>query len=272
MAKSPGKCIFCGKGGLTKEHMWADWLRAYIPRDMTQHRTQSVLLFPDRAEESFERRTGDPHSRRIKCVCRNCNNGWMGKLQEKTKPFLVPMLEGKDVSFYRNGQTALAAWVAMFVMVAEFIYPDKTAISAQERTWFMNNQRAPSHWRVWIGRYARSTTIDRFFHHVVPFVEHESEIATDDSMPPPPNAQTSTILLGEYLVIHVMSSAFARRIIRRWPLLPHIAPMMCEIWPVQNRIAAWPPPGILSETDVGAMANQFFDRVDRVVRRREGLE
>lgn len=271
MAKPPGRCIFCGNHGLTREHVWANWLRAYIPREKTQHRTRSLLVFPARFEESIERRTGDPHSRRIRRVCGRCNNGWMGKLQEKTKPFLVPMLKGNSASFYRNGQTTLAAWVAMFVMVAEFLDPDKTAISARERAWFMNNQRAPSHWRVWIGRYAQSTSVNRWFHHVVTFAEHESEVATDDSVPPG-NTQTSTILLGEHLVIHVMSSPIARRIVKRWPHLPHIAPMMREIWPVKNRIITWPPPGILSGDDVEVMADHFFTTVDRVARRREGLE
>lgn len=239
---------------------------------MDQHRVQSLLVFPDRVEETIERRTGDPHSRRIKCVCRNCNNGWMGKLQEETKPFLVPMLKGNNVSFYKNGQTTLAAWVAMFVMVAEFLDRDKISISASERTWFMNKQRTPSHWRVWIGRYAQSPSVQRWFHHVFRFAEHEVEITADNSVSLPTNTQTSTILLGEYLVIHVMSSAIARGLIRRWPLLPSVSPMMCQIWPVKDRVVAWPPPNNLSATDVEVMANDFITRVDKVVRRRKGLE
>ena len=41
--KPPGRCIFCGKVGLTKEHMWADWLRSYIPRELRARAALSPL-------------------------------------------------------------------------------------------------------------------------------------------------------------------------------------------------------------------------------------
>ncbi len=272
MAKPPGRCIFCGSHGLTKEHIWADWLRAYIPRIMLQHRIRSTLVFPDRFEESLKRQTGDPHSRRVRRVCGSCNNGWMSSLQVKARRFLVPMLKGDDTSFYKNGQTSLAAWVAMSVMVAEFLEPDKVAITAEERAWFMKNHRTPSHWRIWIGRYERSYSVCRWFHRVVPLAKNESEGLTDDFSVPIPNTQTSTILLGEYLVIHVMSSPIGRGIVKRWSHLPHIAPMMRQIWPVRDRVVGWPPPGVLSDADVEAMAEHFFSASDTVVRRRKGFE
>ena len=113
--------------------------------------------------------------------------------------------------------------------------------------------------------------VNRWFHHVVTFGEGDPEVVADNSVIPG-NAQTSTILLGEHLVIHVMSSHARPRIIKRWQLLPQIALKMDQIWPVVDRSVAWPPPGVLSEADVEAMANHFFIRVDEVVRRRKGLE
>ena len=83
--KPPGRCIFCG---VTQEHMWANWLRSYIPRELTRHATSVEKVHPRNTEQNIQTRTGDPHSRRIKCVCRACNNGWMSRLQENAKPFL----------------------------------------------------------------------------------------------------------------------------------------------------------------------------------------
>src|SRR5947208_778698 len=60
--KPPGKCIFCGGRGLTKEHMWADWLRPYIPREMQEHRSASSIFSLTDVEEVITRRTGDPHA------------------------------------------------------------------------------------------------------------------------------------------------------------------------------------------------------------------
>jgi hypothetical protein len=142
-------CIFCGRPGLTKEHMWADWLRNYIPRERQEHRVGSTNIslaqHEDSVQDRIERRSGDPHSRRIRCVCRECNNGWMSQLQEAAKPFLVPMLTGQKVALYESGKTTLASWAAMFVMVAEQVDQTKVAISAVERQLGVRICRA---WRV----------------------------------------------------------------------------------------------------------------------------
>jgi hypothetical protein len=122
---------------LTHEHMWAGWLRAHIPREMQDHQIGSTLVFPGKQEEFVQRRTSDPHSRRIRCVCRKCNNDWMSQLQEITKPFLIPMLDGQKTVLHRKGQTALATWMTMMVMVAEHVDREKIAISAIERRWFL---------------------------------------------------------------------------------------------------------------------------------------
>lgn len=271
MTKPPRKCIFCGQHGLTREHMWANWMRAYIPRVLTEYRTRSILMFPDRSEVSIKRRTGDPHSQRIRCVCKNCNNGWMSKIQESTKPYLVPMLKGERDSFYKNGQTALAAWVGMFVMVAEYADRDKVSISARERRRLLQRKRPPAHWRIWIGKYERSTGVERWFHHVIPIAKDGVQIVTNGSIPRS-NTQTSTILLGDHLVIHAMSSSVAPGIIKRWRHAPDIASKMRQIWPIQDRYVCWPPDGILDEMDIQNLANRFFESVHAIARRNAGLE
>ena len=157
MATSPGKCIFCNKGKLTKEHMYADWLRNFIPREMRDHRIYFSSVDIDRLNESTQRLTGDPHSRRIRCVCKTCNNRWMSKLQEDTKPILTPILKGEATSLHRNAQRQLATWVTMTVMVAEFINQDQVAVSSEERQRFFDTVQPPRHWRIWIGRHQRKT-------------------------------------------------------------------------------------------------------------------
>jgi len=195
----------------------------------------------------------------------------MSGLQEKAKPFLVPMLNGEKVLFYKKGQTALATWVAMFVMVAEFGEPDMVAISAEERSRFMETLRAPSHWRIWIGHHKHSLRIGRWFHCVIPLAKQDAEIHMDDLVPRP-NTQTSTLLLGKHLVIHVMSSPVIRRVIRRYRHIPQIAPKVSQIWPVVTRRVEWPPAELLSDADVLLMADDFFNRADRIARRSAGLE
>lgn len=264
--KPPGRCIFCGKVGLTKEHMWADWLRSYIPRELDSHSMALTKVSLKKTEQALQRRTGDPHSRRIKCVCRECNNGWMSKLQETAKPFLVPILEGTPIHLRRNGQTALASWATMMIMVAEHLDAEMIAVPQLDRQWLRTKLRPPSHWRIWIGRH---TAIQHplFTHNVVSMVpEKEIErLGPEGSVPP--NTQTSTILLGKHLIIHVMSSAAARTIIRRWKLPAQISPSLCQIWPVIDQLVIWPRPGgALDDTAIDVLAQHFFRAGDQLAR------
>ncbi len=265
--KPPGKCVFCERGGLTKEHMWAGWLRNYIDRTMEEHRIGSTLIFPANREEFIERHTGDPHSRKIRCVCRECNNGWMSQVQTSVKPFLVPMLIGQGIGLHRNGQTTVAAWASTMVMVAEFLDRGKIAIPQVDRAFLYEKRRPPSHWRIWVGRHRRKLH-PLYTHNILPFVSKEEFERIPRGTMGEANTQTSTICLGEHLIIHVMSSRVARSIVRRWSLPPIIDLRMAQIWPVRRSLVMWPPSGApLDDIEIDLLAQQFLSRVETVARR-----
>ena len=266
--EEPGKCVFCGTTGLTKEHMWPDWLRAYIPRTANEHREGATIVHLDEEEETISRRTGDPHSRRIRCVCRTCNNGWMSRMQETTKQFLVPMLVGDSTSLDRRGQRAVSAWSAMLVMVAEHVQREMIAIPGADRARLRARQMAPPHWRIWIGRHSRREH-PLFTHRVLSFVPREEferlggPAARVDS-----NTQTSTICLGKHLLIHVMSSDVAWSIVRRWRLRTEISAGLTQIWPTKTPTVSWPPSRALTDAGIDLVANVFFDKATALVRGR----
>ncbi len=267
--RPPGKCIFCDRPGLTREHMWADWLRNYIQRTMQEHVVGDVTIFPTQQEETVKRRTGDPHSRRIKCVCRPCNNEWMSQLQEDTKRFLLPMLAGHETVLRKIGQTTLASWITMMVMVSEYIDLDKIAVSAADRRWFYLNRRPPSHWRIWIGRHGREK-YPLFVHNVLSCATEEKFERSSSNSAAELNTQTSTICLGEHLLIHVMSSPTARSIIRRWKLPSGMEGALNQIWPIRNSAVAWPPSLIITDAGIDTLAQQFVIAAVNVLKRRMG--
>ena len=153
----------------------------------------------------------------------------------------------------------------MTVMVAEFLDWDQVAVSSEERRGFFNNVRTPRHWRIWIGHHQRKT-YPLWTHNAMSLTEEKIETIATDAVHKS-NTQTSTILLGEHLIIHVMSSRIARRIIRLWKLPPSIAPQMTQIWPIRNPRVTWPPKGTLDDADIGLLADQFYSRVTAQVRR-----
>jgi hypothetical protein len=234
---------------------------------MQEHRIRSTVLFPNKQEQSIERRAGDPHSRKIKCVCQECNNVWMSQLQETAKPFLIPMLTGQKTALYGKGQTVVSAWITMLVMVAEHLDRDKIAISAAERQWLYIKRRPPSHWRIWIGKHCREAH-PLYTHNVLRIATEEEEI---EGLPldtaSESNTQTSTICLGEHLVIHIMSSSVrvGRGLIRRWKLPPLIEPLMSEIWPVRANVT-WPARTALTDVEISLIAQQLFNRAAAATR------
>jgi hypothetical protein len=260
-----GTCIFCGSLGLSHEHIWPDWLRNYIPRTMNEHRTMSAEVYLYKEETSLQRRTGDPHSRRIYCVCGSCNSGWMSRLQEQARPFLVPMLTGEKTSFHRRGQTTLASWIAMTIMVAEHVDRKMVGIPSSDRVWLREHQKVPSHWRIWIGRHHREQH-PMFTHRVLPFAPKEKNEGLPRPFSSNPNTQTSTICLGEHLLIHVMSSIVARGIIRRWKLPAAVNAGLIQIWPIKNSPVFWPPETVLADAGIDFMADDFFKKAAAVAR------
>lgn len=253
---------------MTHEHLFADWLKQYIPRELTEHRARTAFVGLHRDEISTKRHTGDPHSQRLRCVCRECNNGWMSELQQAAKPCLVPMLEGKPIALHRRAQTVLAAWIAMTVMVAEHRNLELVAVPQSDRTYLLENLRPPSHWRIWIGRHKRIDAA-MFTHNVLSFANPGEKIQisarpTDRE----PNTQTTTICLGKYLIIHVMSSVPAWNIVRRWklPAPRDGASAVLQIWPIRPGPVKWPPAVSLTDIAIDLLANEFIDKATDLVR------
>lgn len=83
-----------------------------------------------------------------------------------------------------------------------------------------------------------------------------------DGTEPIGNTQTSTILLGDHLIIHVMSSRKMRGTIKRWQLLPDAAPAMTQIWPTTRRRVDWPGAVIVRGATVEKLAYHFFKHLD----------
>jgi hypothetical protein len=238
--------------------MWPDWLRDHVPRRITSRGQQSVTLYKDREpEHTVRHRTGDPHAARLRIVCEICNTGWMSRLQEQTKAILVPMLAGNNVTLYPKDQKLLARWIAMFVMTNEFSNNDQTkiAISARERTFVMNRNRAPANWRIWIGRFERSDADGLWAHHSIPISDKRHPIDMTEDDRPIANTQATTFAIGD-IYVTVLSSAITE-IVRRWHFGPRGAQLLKQIWPTIHRAVHWPLP-FMALDDATVFAGAFF--------------
>jgi hypothetical protein len=85
----PSHYIFCGGRPLTREHIWANWFRAYLPRTQSFYHSGRTVLNEDNTQTHNSKKiAGDPKSKRLPIVCDKCNNEWLSDLQNVTKPSL----------------------------------------------------------------------------------------------------------------------------------------------------------------------------------------
>lgn len=157
-SKVSGTCVFCGRMGVTKQHMWPDWLKKVIPREGTEH-TQNITrmdmiqrdLVVIRPELHFKR--GPIGAKKIRRVCGPCNSGWMSALEGIAKHTLTTMITGNPILLNREMQTAVAAWTMMTAIVAEYTDVPTQAIPPADRRLLMQGNLPNDSWRIWIGKY-----------------------------------------------------------------------------------------------------------------------
>jgi hypothetical protein len=91
-------CLFCARDGagiLSNEHVIPRWLLDHLDLPESDQLFQGVsssktneLITSPRIHSSFNFVQGH--------VCRECNNGWMSRLEALARPILVPLIDGES--------------------------------------------------------------------------------------------------------------------------------------------------------------------------------
>jgi hypothetical protein len=128
VSKPAGKCIFCGQGNLSKEHLFPNWLRNVFPRSALSTHTQGRVTWPE-GKKHIKTKKGQGHSgtKKLRVVCKKCNNGWMSKLESTSQPLLSSLIDGNSVTLDTDAQSLLSLWVAKTVCVAENLNPERVS-------------------------------------------------------------------------------------------------------------------------------------------------
>ena len=158
-SKHVANCVFCGRSGVTKQHMWPDWLKTIIPREgstsgqMIFHvrmapMNKAVIIQPDVKERRWHQ-----GAHKIRNVCGQCNSGWMSRLETAAKPHLTSLILGKKCNLDKQAQHSLAAWIVMTSIMAEFTDIKTVSIPAIHRNQLRISGNPPDGWQIWTGRY-----------------------------------------------------------------------------------------------------------------------
>lgn len=201
-------CIFCNKkGGISKEHFWPQWLRQYLQegvgdRYITESH-ESEAKSPLRLQSRTERQ-GRVITKKIRVVCRYCNNGWMSALEEKVKPTIVSLLAGSSFKLDREQISSLAFWATVKAIVGEHAEDKMTLTPSNERYQIYKSQSIPDYFRVYIGLHSSETKSAYSRHSAIVSLAKDGINPPDLPMDVCRNIQTVTFLVGS-LVLHVVA-------------------------------------------------------------------
>jgi hypothetical protein len=269
MSKPQKRCIFCGATGMSREHIWGDWLKKHVATTMPKHSSSVHVVNPPGVPDvwSVQIRAGDPLRSKVRVVCTSCNNTWLSRIQEAAKPLLISMFTGQTCVLGEIAQTTMATWAAMATMTAEHMMTERSliAVSQPDREWLLQNGTLPPDWRIWIGRYQRHRLPERWTHCSVPIYERQP-VMTPSGLPQC-NTQTTTFMIGE-LLVHTMSAAFANHARDwDWRTWPRGRQVLTQIWPIAETATVWPIQSVsLTDADAYSIARAFFGWVDMIGR------
>jgi hypothetical protein len=110
-------CVFCGRAGGSDEHVFADWITDLLPGegpftsggDGRRTKQSSRLAIITRS------------------VCRECNTGWMSRLEAKAQPLLTPPIQGQPVSWSAAEQETVAAWTLKTAIALDSSHEERYA-------------------------------------------------------------------------------------------------------------------------------------------------
>jgi hypothetical protein len=265
--KSPGSCIFCGRPGLTDEHIFSDWLRELFPRTAHDRKRQAdILLDSEHKRWSIPLpRLSQGHigSKKLHVTCERCNTGWISIIDNAPKIPLTRLINGEIFSLDRIAQHQVATWITKLVIISEYLYPDNRAVSDAEKCWFWG-WRMPFHkWKIWIAHYHGLQWRELYtFHHMLRFDLDSPKRVTEASR----NFHSTTIGMGN-LLIHVMGTSAD---FLSFDLDNDAVSDLARIWPIrQTNIswpAGWPPIGDREADNIAHTLSRIGDHPDAHLR------
>lgn len=127
-------CIFCGvqlkasklalSSSQTQEHVFARWIRDTVSN------TQVKMYETVKGSEPRLLRKVSLQTLVNSRVCRECNNGWMEKLETETDPLAERLFRGEDVRDFSATEIAtLARWTGKTAAVLSYTTPQQQHVS-----------------------------------------------------------------------------------------------------------------------------------------------
>lgn len=249
------RCFFCGRAApMSAEHAWPRWLgqgTEVEPKQVTSSigygRTADDTL--TEAPNRIVEKKGSVLTARIREVCRDCNNGWMSRLEVSAQP----LLERLWTPSYVFGATTLsvaesivvATWATKTAWVRERTTEQVVTATSDMRRCLMDEQVPPEFTSVWVARHTGRTNFGVYVGRIE--ATHQDDRWDTD--------RRRHILM---CVMTFRGLSVAVRTDDGWGVPEMTLPETHwrKLWPVADTVQ-WPPATSVTDDDVQAVAMRY---------------
>lgn len=246
MSQRRRTCIFCDSANVSKEHLWSSWLHPHLAeyRTASFDEVRQTYAGPLHVGTNVRKREGWSANRRVRAVCRDCNSGWMNRIEAAARPYLTPLVEGRPVTLSRCAVEAVNRWVALKVMVCEHMDYDQYTTPLVDRHLFKNEGVIPQYFRIHLGESAEP-------HWSGLYERHAANLRRSDGAQPtittPRNVQVVSFGVGR-LFVNVIAS---REVPWDDMFVHNDEGLFPVVHPIEGEWLSWPPKRALASDEMG---------------------
>lgn len=191
-------CVFCGGKSPSDEHVFPQWLgkRLNYPCDQSiQRRRVARYIDGELSYDNFEKSTRNHiSSKTTRKICKECNNGWMGKMENDLVPIYEKALNSK-LNLSQDEQLKLASWAYLLALKWDLMETKISGYHHEHYDEFYHNKAPSKNTKIWIG-FSGDDQIECF---------HRTCVITNDvNNLPPPNIRSTTLKIGP-IVFYVLT-------------------------------------------------------------------
>jgi hypothetical protein len=244
------RCIFCNEpGDLTRQHIFSDFLGHYIERtkEGSTHLASDNWFGPSMSHSpnyTVKADQGDMGVKKLLLVCERCNSGWISKNEDQIKDTIGELIRGERVVIDEQMISKISMWVAIMVIMAEFMVAEERGIHRYHRNFIFKNRQPDRTFQIWIGKYdGKWPQLRRWAHLIYGDIPTDTESLDFSVIDHPNHCQATTIILGKLFIVaatnpspdieHTFTGALQQvkdHLIQLWPL--EGAAKFSKSWPL----------------------------------------
>lgn len=258
--QAAGRCIFCDGFGMSKEHIWSDWLSdsGILPR-ANEH--QQFLLTLDMTSPDVvglhpkmaPKKQGPLIQKKIRKVCQSCNSTWMSGIVEQARPAAEALIREQEFVITPDAQERLSLWIALATIMGEYTHEGSRSISDEERKSLFVSGKLSKYWRILIGRHDATDWLPHRYRHfggMLGLADSKTRVRLSG---PIGTMQVSTYTLGP-LAIRAFTCEQPDLLDYHDATAPH---QLVQIWPTTEAIL-WPVEEVIISAEMSQLADDFI--------------